>query len=207
MPSLVALNAATRGRRLLAIVLTMWFALALVASVMGALVGKPAPVLMGVIVGLTALCVLAAWRLPSIHTWAKHTSFRVLVGFHAVRFVGIAFLVLHARSALGDFALAAGWGDIAVAVAAILVVIFVLPIESWRDWWIVLGWNVFGLADILYVVSTAARLGLEDTDLVAPLASFPMSLLPTFLVPLIIATHVLIFWRLWRTRRRLRNAR
>ena len=207
MPNLVALNVATRGRRLLVAALTVWFTLALVASLTEALRGKPAPVLMGVIAGLTALCLLVSWKGPSIHTWAKHTSFRVLVGFHAVRFVGIAFLVLHARGELGDFALTAGWGDILVAITAIAVVLFVLPIDDWRDWWIVLGWNVFGLADILLVVVTAARLGLADLTAVAPLTGFPMSLLPTFLVPLIISTHFLIFWRLWRTRRRLHNAR
>ena len=205
MPSLVSLTAAKRGRSLVTAALTVWFVLALVAGYVGALEGRPAPFVMAAIAIPTALCLLAVWKLFSVRTWVKHLSLRALVGFHAVRFVGIAFLVLHARGALGDFALAAGWGDIFVAITALLLVVFVLPIDDRRDWWIVLGWNVFALADILYVVVTAARLGLADIRLVAPIAAFPMSLLPTFLVPLIITTHVLIFWRLARTRRRLRR--
>lgn len=44
------------------------------------------------------------------------------------------------------------------------------------------------------------RLGLADMDQMAALTAFPFSLLPTFIVPLIIVTHVLIFVRLWRMR-------
>lgn len=205
MPNIVAWSAAKRGRRLLTLALTVWFGLAIMASLTGRLRNFPPPILMGGVAGLTALCLLAAWKLSSIHAWVKHTSFRVLVGLHVTRFVGIGFLVLHARGELGDFALTAGWGDIAVAVAALIIVLFVLPITAWRDWWIVLGWNVVGLADLALVLSTAARLGLADPAAITPMATFPMSLLPTFLVPLLLATHVLIFWRLWRTRRRLRR--
>ena len=59
-------------------------------------------------------------------------------------------------------------------------------------------WNVVGLIDILLVVATAARLGLQDPDQMRALTVLPLSLLPTFLVPLIISTHVIIFFRLRR---------
>ncbi len=113
--------------------------------------------------------------------------------------VGIAFLVLHARGELADdFALWAGWGDIAVAVSALFVAYFACPpITSGRKWTVGL-WNAVGLVDIVLVVATALRLGSVDILQVAAIARFPMSLLPTFLVPLIIATHVLIFVRLTR---------
>ncbi len=208
MPNLVALSSAKRGGRLLTAVLTVWFALALLVSATGYFYGKPPPIVIGAVAALTVLCLLASWKLPSIHAWVKHTGLRVLVGYHLVRFVGIAFLVLHARGDLpGAFALTAGWGDIAVAVSALAVLIFAIPIQRWGQWWTVLAWNVFGLADILLVLSTAARLGLADAAVLRPMTAFPMSLVPTFLVPLILATHFLIFWRLWRTRRRLRHTR
>ena len=206
MSNIVAWSAAKRGRRLLSTALTVWFALAVIASLTGALLGRPPQLIVGAVVALTLGCLFAAWKISSVHAWAKHTSFRVLVGTHITRFVGVGFLVYHARGELpGSLALAAGWGDIVVAIAAVAVVIFVLPIETWRDWWIVLAWNVFGLVDLLLVVSNAARLGLSDPSQIAPMFVFPMSLLPTFLVPLLLTTHGLIFWRLWRTRRRLRN--
>ena len=62
-------------------------------------------------------------------------------------------------------------------------------------------WNFIGLIDILMVVITAARLGLADPVSMRALTVLPLSLLPTFLVPLIIATHVVIFARLARASR------
>ena len=67
----------------------------------------------------------------------------------------------------------------------------------------ILAWNVFGLADILNVLRGAIQLGLADPDQVAVMTAFPMSLLPTFVVPLVTVTHVLIFVRLWRLRTEL----
>jgi len=57
---------------------------------------------------------------------------------------------------------------------------------------------VLGLADILFVVVTAARLGVADPESMAALLQLPLSLLPTFLVPLIIASHVILGVRLAR---------
>ena len=50
--------------------------------------------------------------------------------------------------------------------------------------------------DIVFVVCSALRLGLHDWGSMAPLRELPLSLLPTFLVPLIITSHVLIFARM-----------
>jgi hypothetical protein len=61
-------------------------------------------------------------------------------------------------------------------------------------------WNVIGFIDIAMVVLTAGRLGLENRFQMHALTYLPMSLLPTFLVPLIIASHVVIFLRLQRER-------
>ncbi len=57
-------------------------------------------------------------------------------------------------------------------------------------------WNALGLADILGVVFSATRLSLANPESMRALLRFPMSLVPTFLVPLIIASHLLIFSRL-----------
>ncbi|WP_410959381.1 hypothetical protein, partial [Salmonella sp. SAL4433] len=62
-------------------------------------------------------------------------------------------------------------------------------------------WNTIGLTDILFVVLLALRLGLADWQSMHALREFPLSLLPTFIVPLIIASHVLIFLRAVRLKR------
>src|SRR5205814_7739669 len=82
-------------------------------------------------------------------------------------------------------------GDIIVAVFATLL----LVLSGARNWRILIIWNTIGLTDILFVVMLALRLGLENRQSMHALREFPLSLLPTFLVPLIIVSHVLIFVR------------
>ena len=108
------------------------------------------------------------------------------------RFVGIYFLWLYERGELPfAFAVPGGWGDIAVAATALLLLIF-RPTSAT----VYRIWNIAGLADILIVVFTATRLALQHAASMAALLRLPLSLLPTFLVPLIIFTHIVIFFRL-----------
>ena len=117
---------------------------------------------------------------------------RWLVLLHLTRFVGFYFFLLCSRGQLPfAFAAPAGSGDIIVAVFATLL----LVLSGARNWSILIIWNTIGLTDILFVVMLALRLGLENRQSMHALREFPLSLLPTFLVPLIIVSHVLIFVR------------
>ena len=117
---------------------------------------------------------------------------RWLVLLHLTRFVGFYFFYLCSRGELPfDFAAPAGWGDVIVAALAILL----LALSGARKWRMLIVWNTIGLTDVLFVVLTALRLGLEDQHSMHSLREFPLSLLPTFLVPLLISSHVLIFFR------------
>jgi hypothetical protein len=69
---------------------------------------------------------------------------------------------------------------------------------SRAGWWAVLGWNVFGLADMALLVVTGIRLVTADPSQFALFRKLPFGMLPTFFVPLIIATHVILFVRLFR---------
>jgi len=95
------------------------------------------------------------------------------------------------------FAVPGGLGDIAVAILPTLLLLWGPPRDARRRA-AYLAWNALGLVDILFVVVTAARLGLADPASMAALLRLPLSLLPTFLVPLIIASHVILGLRLWR---------
>ena len=68
--------------------------------------------------------------------------------------------------------------------------------------WGLLLWNVAGLADVLYAVLTAMRLRLSDPMEMAAITSFPLSLIPTFVVPLLLITHFILIAQLYGKRAR-----
>jgi hypothetical protein len=192
----LARPAAVRSSTVVLVVIA-WLLVALVVGAIG--IGRtwPPPV---VIALLTAAVLGAAWVLPRFRAWLGGVDLRWLVAFHLTRFVGFYFLYLYARGQLPyDFAVPGGWGDIAVASLAIVLLLIGPPRDGRRAAYAV--WNVLGLADILFVVVTAVRLGAADPASMAALQRLPLNLLPTFLVPLIIATHVILGVRLARGRR------
>lgn len=172
-----------------------WLVVALVLGGSGRLSQLHPPVPQVVLLGLTVSLVLAGALAPGFRHWLAGLNLRQIVAFHILRFVGIYFLVLYSRGELPyAFAVPGGWGDIAVATGALILVLLVPELGARRLW--VLGWNLLGLLDIIYVVLTASRLALADPASMEALLRLPLSLLPTFLVPLIIASHLLLLRRL-----------
>jgi hypothetical protein len=154
----------------------------------------PAP--QAVLAGTTVALLVAGRVWPPLRQFLQAVDLRVLVLFHLTRFVGFYFLALHARGQLPwAFAVPGGWGDNLVAATALLLALLVRPDPpSGRRAYLV--WNVFGLLDILAVVLTAARLAFVDPASMRLLLELPLSLLLTFIVPGIIATHVWMLGRL-----------
>ncbi len=185
----------TQSRWLVLCLLGAWFLAALGVGGAGALVDLRPPWPQAILVSLTLATLLSLYRIGPIHSWAIHVDPRRLVAFHLTRFVGIYFLVLYSRGELPyEFAVIGGWGDIIVAAAAIPLML-TGPLTSGRRR-LYLIWNVVGLVDILFVVATATRLALADPASMAPLLRLPLSLLITFVVPVVIATHVWLFRRI-----------
>jgi len=146
---------------------------------------------------LTALVLVACWKISVIRVWALTVDLRWLVLFHFTRlFAGSYFLVLCQRGQLPcGFATSAGWGDIVIAVLA-LALIGAMRAEFAKT--LLLIWNMLGLIDIIFVVFSALQFGLKDWQSMHALRELPLSLLPTFLVPLIIASHGVILARMAR---------
>ncbi|MSU23963.1 MAG: hypothetical protein EXS32_09105 [Opitutus sp.] len=175
----------------------LWFATAVAVGRVSLLQRLPPPAIPGILFGLTALLLYGYFRVAALRAWADALDLRALVLLHVTRFVGIYFLVLYGRGELPhDFAVPGGIGDIVVATLALVVALAPLgpPLRSRA----ISIWNVIGLVDILLVAFTAARLNLSDPSQLRALTHLPLSLLPTFLVPLIIASHFVIFNRLAR---------
>jgi hypothetical protein len=148
-----------------------------------------------VLVGLTIALLVATRIWTPLRFFVGTVDLRALALFHLTRFVGFYFLVLHARGELPwAFAVPGGWGD-NITAAWVLLLAFIRP-DTGAGRVHYLAWNVFGLLDILGVVLTAARLAFREPGSMRALLELPLSLLLTFVVPLIIATHVIMLWRL-----------
>lgn len=172
-----------------------WLVGALVLGGSGRMLQLHPPIPQIILLGLTVGLVLAGAFAPGFRHWLAGLNLRQIVAFHLLRFVGIYFLVLYSRGELPyAFAVPGGWGDIAIATGALILVLLVPDLGARHRW--VMGWNLLGLADILFVVFTASRQARADPMSMVALLRLPLSLLPTFLVPLIIASHLLLLQRL-----------
>jgi hypothetical protein len=172
--------------------LAVWLLVAIWIGATHLLAAVPPPVIQAILIGLTAILLCLYWK-SHLLDWVQDLDIRILILFHVTRFVGFYFLYLYAQGRLPyAFAVPGGWGDIAVAVLALAVASYPAPR-------IIFAWNVIGLIDILMVVATAVRLNMQNPGSMSALTELPLSLLPTFLVPLIIFLHVVIFSRVRQT--------
>lgn len=177
----------------------IWFLAALLVGATGVLMRLPPTAPQACLIALTIGLLAAGALIPSFRDWLAEIDLKLALAIHLSRFIGIYFLMLYARGLLPfDFAVMGGWGDIAAATGALALI--VLPRDPATRRGLLWLWNIFGFFDIVYVVLTAARLAAADPASMGLLRILPLSLLPTFAVPLIIGSHVLIFWRLSRLR-------
>lgn len=174
-------------------VLLIWFLIALSVGYGGLLARAPLPP-PAIAFAATAVA-LVVWRFPAVREYLRRHGPRPLVAFHLTRGVaGAYFLYLSSRGELpSEFAALAGWGDIVVAIGAIGVLRFCVPVLTRAQEIGLLAWNAAGLVDILFVLSSGVRLFLADPAIGARFAELPLALLPTFIVPLVIASHVVLF--------------
>ena len=182
------------SRSTVLLVLRVWLVAALLIGASGALRRLPVPP-PAIAIGLTILILLLIRLSRRAREGARVLGPRALVGIHVARIAaGAYFLILHARGVLpGEFAIPAGWGDIVVGVAAIGVLAICLPLRTRAQRIGLTVWNTAGLIDILGVLGNGARLFASNPGIGVPFTELPLALLPTFVVPLVIVSHVLLF--------------
>ena len=187
----------------------LWFVLVLVAGRRGVFVAGPSrpplPVLAAVI-GPPAAFAVAYGMSRRFRDFALAIDPRLLTAIQMWRVLGGVFLVLYAFGLLPAlFAWPAGLGDMAVGVAALFVLRAMLVNASgWprRVRWL----NLAGLTDFAAAVGTGvltsnSTLGLlADPTPWADLGALPLSLIPTFAVPLWIVAHMIALLQLRRPR-------
>src|SRR5262249_32871370 len=133
--------------------------------------------------------VTASYFWPELRSRPRAEALRPLLLLHAFRFVGLAFLVpgVVSPDLPAAWARPAAYGDI---VAAILALLALAGLKSSLGPVLVWLFNVWGSADLLYAFYQGNQVGLEPGQLGAGYFSV------TMLVPLLLITHVLVFWLL-----------
>jgi hypothetical protein len=188
-------------RLLTAAVLVSWFLLALGGSLLGLFDSQPRP---PIPLGLAVAVPVAAFGVgylasASFRRFVSSLDLRVLTAAQTFRVVGIVFVLLYYRGALpGAFALPAGWGDFAIGVTAPLLAWYWKPPFPYKTF---VAWNLLGSLDLvdavtLGVLASATPVGVLAGEVSTRLmGQFPLSLIPTFFVPLLLIFHLISFIR------------
>ena len=185
-------------RNFTVVVLVAWFLLALGASLLGVFDSEPRPPIPLGLAAVLPVAVFAFSYLTSVRfrEFVLSLDGRLLTLAQATwRVGGIVFVLLYLRGALpGVFALPAGWGDFAIGITAPLIAWFWKRPFPYRTF---LVWNVLGSLDLVLAVSlgvlaSATPVGILAGDVTTRLmGQFPLSLIPTFVVPLLLIFHLI----------------
>lgn len=199
----LALAHTASGRWRTAAAIAAWFAAVLIMGATGALGGNGLGTA-GLGLAVLAPAAVLSFGLLSAGRTAPGAgpATSVLIAVHAIRVLGVAFVLLWAAHRLpAPFAPTAGWGDIAIGLTA--------PAAAWLvrrpgGRGPTLLWNLLGCLDLI------AAVGLGATSSPGPaylfreppgsgiMTTLPWILIPAFLVPGLFALHVAIFGRLLR---------
>ena len=193
----------SRVRTFTVTALGLWLLAAIAASVTGAVntPGQP-PMLLAAFVGGPIAAGIAAYAVSaSFRAWTGGLSLTWLVGLHIWRFVGFGFVLAWLLGELpGGFAIPEGLGDVAAAAGAVTLLPSLRRGTAPRGW--LLAWNTFGLADLVSAITMGVLYSNGALGVLAGkgvttelMVTFPVSLIPTFLVPLFILMHLLTFAR------------
>ncbi|MEZ5415222.1 MAG: hypothetical protein R3F03_13035 [Opitutaceae bacterium] len=176
-----------------------WILLAIWAGRQEWLGRMPPSAIPALVLTLTTLLFMAYRRITALREWLDQIDLRWILALHLTRFVGFYFIWLHHRGLMPEaFAIPVGIGDIVTAALAGLIIM--LPLAPATRLRAITIWNMIGMMDMIFVLLTAARLALSHAPGMQVMTYLPLSLLPTFLVPLIIASHLVIFVRLAKPR-------
>jgi len=107
------------------------------------------------------------------------------------RVAGYAFLVLYAYNILpGLFALPAGWGDVFIGLTAPFAAMSLANPTHRRSF---IFWQILGIADLILAVTLGSLAWLIAPHGIptSPNTALPLSLIPTFAVPLLLILHVI----------------
>ena len=170
--------------------MALWGVMASLAGYFKLFIHLPAFAVPVLVAALTVAFSLALRRVDWLRKATATLGARGLVAPHVVRFVGGLFLWLQAQGRLpAEFAQAAGWGDIAVAVGAVALLVWPERRGFQRA---LVSWNVLGALDLLIAIGIGGWLNVVCPGSMIELAGFPLTLVPLWLVPILLSSHLLM---------------
>jgi len=183
----------TRYAKLTAGLIGAWFALSLTASALHLYrTGPNDPPLPLGLAALTPIVVFLVWfaASPGLRQFTMSLNPRTLTLVQSWRVAGFVFLILASYGILPSvFALPAGWGDIAIGATASFVALKLASPDHRR---IFVVWQVLGIADLVTAVTLGTLASVIDPHGIptSAMTVLPLSLIPTFAVPLLLILHV-----------------
>jgi hypothetical protein len=184
----------TRYPKLTAGLVGGWFVFSLIASALHLYrSGADDPPLALGAAALTPIIVFLVWFAASsgFRQFTMSLNPRTLTMIHSWRVAGLVFLVLATYRILPRmFALPAGWGDIAMGATASFVALRLATPDHRR---LFVSWQVLGMADLVMAVTLGPLARVIDPQGIPTNAMMvlPLSLIPTFAVPLLLIFHII----------------
>ncbi len=175
-------------------IVAVWFASAFSASASHLFPSAPGrPPIALAVAALLPIALFLVWFAGSdgFRQFVLGLNPKTLTLVHSWRLAGFTFLVLYTYHILpGMFALPAGWGDIVIGATAPLVAQKLTDARHRKSF---ILWQILGVADLVDAITLAAVSAVVQPQGMAPgaMAVLPLSLIPTFAVPLLLILHVI----------------
>ncbi len=201
----------TTAKTRIGAVLAIWFALAALAGVTGAVAVGPdtlfRPIALTMVVPVLAFVALTLGS-TRFRDFVLSRDLRFVTLLQSWRVVGFAFLPLYFFGVLpGLFAWPAGVGDVLVGLSAPWAVFALLRDPAFATSRAFVVWNVLGLADFIVAGAAATLASGAIPGLVAggvtsaPMEVWPLMLFPSFGVPLFAIAHLTALFQVAALRR------
>lgn len=208
MNDIVSSGQIATARKFALLAIGIWFVAAVIAGALGVVnePGRP-PLMLASFFVLPIVGFVAAYAAsPSFRAFTETIPLALLVGSHLWRFVGLFFVIAWLAGSLpAGFGIPEGFGDIIAALGALLLLPQIRRGTASRGW--LLAWNTFGTIDLLSAITVGllysqSKVGVLSTAASSTvlLVTFPVSIIPTFFVPLFLLMHALTFKRIARLR-------
>jgi hypothetical protein len=184
--------------RKISVLLVAWFFAALATSISGFYRGGSSripTIQFGLVIPIVAGLALY-WRWPMVKRMVELVPQRWIVSVQFFRVLGVIFLILYAVGRLpGEFAWPAGVGDVIVGLLAPVVgMAYARGLRGSATW--LRLWNILGIADLVVAVTTGFLTSPSPLQMLAfdqpnvLISTFPLAMIPVFLVPLAILLHL-----------------